>query len=230
MDVGGLINSFLGGGAGPSDQGKKAGGMPQGLVGGAAAGGLMALMLGTKKGRKLGGKALKYGGMAAVGGLAYKAYSDWQAGKSVAQTPPADPVALPKPPADSGFDPDHDTGADGDDFRLVLMRAMISAANSDGHIDADEHRRIREQIETLGLGAAEKAALFDYFSTPADPVALARMARTDEQRAEIYMASALAIDPDTPEEQMYLDKLARELPIAQGLQGHLDLEVAAARG
>ena len=43
-------------------------------------------------------------------------------------------------------------------------------------------------------------------------------------------APLVAIDPATPEEQMYLDKLARELPSAQGLQGHLDLEVAAARG
>ncbi|WP_109466312.1 tellurite resistance TerB family protein [Albibacillus kandeliae] len=236
MNINGLIESVLGSGStggrnqGARNQGGPAGpasGLPGGLVGGAAAGGMIALLLGTKKGRKLGGKALKYGGLAAVGGLAYKAYRDWQTNRPSGTE--ADPLGLPKPPADSGFDIDNDRDSGGQDFRLTLMRAMIAAAKSDGHIDKAEHERIRAQIDQLGLGAPEKAALFDYFSAPSDPAAMAALARSGEQQAEIYLASALAIDPDTAEEQAYLDALAGNLGMPEGLRDHLDLEAGAAR-
>lgn len=227
MDVNGLLNSFLGSQGGTGNPGKGKGGLPDGMLGGAAAGGLAALLLGTKKGRKMGGKALKYGGLAVVGGLAYKAYRDWQTNSPSGQEP--DPLALPRPPADSGFDVETEQDSGGRDFRLALMRAMISAAKSDNHIDADEHARIRAQIEEMGLGAEEKAALFDSFSAPSDAAATARLARTGEQGAEIYLVSALAVDPDTPEEVRYLDDLARNLSLDAGLRGHLDHEAAAAR-
>ncbi|MBB4121937.1 tellurite resistance TerB family protein [Martelella radicis] len=229
MDINKLLEGFLGSGSGADDKAQSTGGtgLPGGLAGGAAAGGAIALLLGTKTGRKLGGKALKYGGMAAVGGLAYKAYRDWQQNKPSGQE--EKPLNLPKPPAESGFDVEHDRDAGGEDFRLALMRAMIAAANSDDHIDKAEHGRIREQIEKMGFGAEEKAALFDYFSQPSDSAAVAKLARSREQGAELYLASALAIDPDTPEEKAYLDKLSGHLEMPDGLRGHLDLEAEAAR-
>lgn len=221
MDVNKLLQGFLG------DTGQGGKGLPSGMVGGAAAGGLIALLVGTKKGRKLGGKAIKYGGMAAVGGLAYKAYRDWQEGKAVAAGGAAQ--ALPAVAPGSAFDVDHDHDARGDDFRLVLMRAMIAAANADDHIDADEHRHIRAQVAEMGLGAAEKAMLYDFLSDPADAATIAALARNDEQRAEIYLASALAIDPDTVEERAYLSDLAARLNLPKGLSGYLDAEAASAR-
>jgi len=50
-----------------------------GAGGGALAAGAMGLLLGNKKARKFGGKALTYGGLAALGVIAYKAYGNWQA-------------------------------------------------------------------------------------------------------------------------------------------------------
>ncbi|KAF1009235.1 MAG: hypothetical protein GAK32_01998 [Pseudomonas fluorescens] len=50
-----------------------------GAGGGALAAGAMGLLLGNKKARKFGGKALAYGGLAALGVIAYKAYGNWQA-------------------------------------------------------------------------------------------------------------------------------------------------------
>ncbi|MCT7373735.1 tellurite resistance TerB family protein [Chelativorans salis] len=235
MDINKLLEGFLGSqgsarhanhpGRSPVDQNRS--GFPGGLAGGAAAGGLLALLLGTKSGRKLGGKALKYGGMAVVAGLAYKAYQDWKQNKPSGNE--AEPLNLPKPPADSGFDVDHDRDHEGQDFRLALMRAMISAAKSDDHIDQTEHGHIRNQINEMGFGVEEKAALFDYFSAPSDPAGVARLARTDAQRAELYLASALAVDPDTAEERRYLNELARQMGMPDGLRDHLDLEAAAAR-
>ena len=51
-------------------------GVAGGLAGGLA-GGALANVLSGKKGRKLAGSALKVGGLAMVGGLAYKAWQNW---------------------------------------------------------------------------------------------------------------------------------------------------------
>lgn len=52
-----------------------------GFLGGVAGGGLTS-MVASKKGRKIGKKALKYGALAAVGGLAWKAYKQYSANQS----------------------------------------------------------------------------------------------------------------------------------------------------
>lgn len=231
MDVNKILESVLGSQR-PATGGTSGGGgsgFPSGLLGGAAAGGLMGMLTGSKKKKRgLGNKVLTYGGLAVVGGLAYKAYRDWQAknAATAAQQPQASP---PVPISSSGFDVENDRDAAGDDFRLVLVRAMIAAAQSDGHIDRDEHRRIRDQVGEWDLGPAEKGALYDYFSDPADAATIAGLARSDEQRAEIYLASALCIDPDTPEEERYLATLADRLRLPDGLRGYLDAEAEAAR-
>jgi uncharacterized membrane protein YebE (DUF533 family) len=51
---------------------------------GAAVGGVLGLLLGTRSGRNMGGKVLKYGSVAAIGALAWKAYQEHQAQQSAA--------------------------------------------------------------------------------------------------------------------------------------------------
>ena len=70
--------SALGSQAGSSDLGNSLSSMLKGKGGAALAGGALGLLLGSKKGRKMGGKVLTYGGLAALGVLAYKAYGNWQ--------------------------------------------------------------------------------------------------------------------------------------------------------
>ena len=246
MDIGRLVEGFLGtaqggmSGVGATVK-QVASNVPGGLVGGAAAGGAVALLLGSKKARKIGGKALTYGGMAAVGALAYSAWKKHKAAQA-GQTPPAGQPApqpgpagplsldtLPPPPTDSGFDPSTQSAQDGSDMRLALIQAMISAAKADGHMDAQETAHVFGQMETLSLGAEEKAFLFDHMQRDSDPVAIARLAKDDPQAAELYLASSLAIDPDTPEEQRYLERLADALRLPADLRTQLDSHVAAAR-
>ena len=194
------------------------GGMGKGL----AAGGLAGLLLGSKSGRKMGKKALKIGGMALVGGLAYKAYRDWQAGQAPATTEPA----IAEPPAGTAFNPT--STEDQHHLGLTLIRAMIAAAKADGHIDAEEQSRIFEQMGKLALDSEAKAFLMDELRAPLDVDAIARAARNKEEAAEIYMASLLAIDPDHPAEQGYLAMLAGRLGLERDLVAHLDATVEAA--
>lgn len=237
MNINNLIEGFLGSQAGGSvtetasqvtSAAKTAvSGMPGGLAGGALAGSVMALVLGTKKGRKYGGKALKYGGMAAIGGLAYKAYSNYQSKQnSIASTPietnsiaAQNNVAISASEAD--FDPASLTDTRGQDMRLSLIQAMISAAKADGHIDAAENQTIMGEIDQMGFGAEEKSFLFDQLRAPSDPIAIANLSAGEEQSVELYLASLMAIDIDTTEEQRYLDRLGDALRLPDTLRSEL---------
>ncbi|WP_404384993.1 tellurite resistance TerB family protein [Caenispirillum salinarum] len=230
---------MMGGGSGgprPSGQGggKGGSGFTGGMMGGALSGGLINMVMGSKKGRKMGGKALKYGGAALLAGLAYKAWSDWKGNRDPQEAAPARVgqgagLDLVPPPASSGFTPDSDQDSAGADFRLALIRAMIAAAKCDGHIDRDEHARIQQQIAEQDLSAEEKGFLLDAFSEEPDAFAVARLARTPEQGAELYAASRLAIDPDVPAEHQYLERLAGALGLPRDLISHLDAKIEAAR-
>jgi uncharacterized membrane protein YebE (DUF533 family) len=49
--------------------------------GGAVTGGILGLLLCSKKMRKMAGGVFGYGGAAAAGAMAFKAYQNWQQGK-----------------------------------------------------------------------------------------------------------------------------------------------------
>lgn len=230
LDAKRLMDQFLGGQGGQGG-GQGGGDFLRGAGGGALAGGLAALVLGTKTGRKLGGEALKLGGMAAVGALAYKAYSDWQAGKRAApSTAQPTPQPVPMLPAPSGtpFNPSSDAGQQA--LARHLLRAMIAAAKADGHVDAQEQARIFAEMDKLPLSADDKAFVMDELRAKLDVDAVAGAAATPEEAAEIYAASLLAIDVDNAAERGYLAMLAARLKLDDALVAHLHGNVAAATG
>ncbi|MGF7160724.1 uncharacterized membrane protein YebE (DUF533 family) [Rhodoligotrophos appendicifer] len=228
---GGLGNlGTLGGGLGGL------GGKLGGLGGVGAAGGVIGLLLGSKGGRKLASNALVYGGMAALGGIAYKAYRDWQ--QSQAQSAPASSGPWGAPPksieaavADvegTPFLPPPSDESARADLGLAVIRAMIAAAKSDGHIDAEEQQRIYGHLDTLELGTEEKAFVMDELRRPLDIDAVVRSAKSPEQAAELYAASLLAVDPDDPSEKAYLAMLASRLKLDPALVDNITAAVAAA--
>jgi uncharacterized membrane protein YebE (DUF533 family) len=197
-----------------------------GFGGGAAVGGLLGLMLGGKKLKKMAKGTVGYGGAAIAGALAYKAYQNWQQGKAAATAPVATS-------ADTGqvvreFAVDANPAADGRPFPLALIQAMIAAANADGHIDATEQRALFEQVEKLGLDAESKAFVFDALARPADLKAIAASARGIEQASELYLVSRLAIDVDHPAERAYLEALSHTLNLPAELVAHLDRQAEGA--
>lgn len=229
LDAKRLLDQFLGGQDGQNGKGSGAGEFMKGAGGGALAGGLAAILLGTKTGRKIGGEALKLGGMAAVGALAYKAYRDWQAGKEAPAGPPAR-ESLPMLPAPSGtpFNPSSESGQQ--TLARHLLRAMIAAAKADGHVDAQEQARIFAEMDKLPLGADDKVFVMDELRARLDIDAVAGAAATPEEAAEIYTASLLAIDIDNAAERDYLAMLAARLKLDDALVAHLQQTVAAAAG
>ena len=183
------------------------------FAGGAVAGGLLGLLLGGNSGRR-GGGLLGYGGAAALGALALQAYQNYQSKQAGGVGQLADVSAQGLPHARPA--------ADGSPFELTLVRAMVGAAKSDGHIDATEQRRLFAEVERLGLDAEAKAYIFDLLTQDVDLYDLARAATTPEQGAELYLAARLAIDPDQPAERAYLDALATRLGLPAELRATLD--------
>lgn len=171
-----------------------------------AAGLAAGMLLSGGKPGKLLGNAVKVGAMAAVGGLAYKAWQNYQQGQPGNTPAPTQDAFIPAP-----------TSAEHEELGKTLVRAMIAAAKADGRIDAGEKDAIFERLKTMNLSAEEKAWVFDELSSPLDINAVVARADTPEHAAEIYAASLVAISADTPAEQAYLEALAARLKLAPAL-------------
>jgi len=219
-----LLDQVLGG-VGPDGRRKgMSPDMAKGLAGGAALGGLAGILLGGKGAKKLAKTALKVGGTAALAGLAYKAYSDWQASKSGSPVPPADD--RPPPAEGTAFLPAIPKVRD--ELSLSLLHAMIAAAKADGHIDAKEQQSIFAKLDQLALDTEAKAFVIDELRKPLDIEAVVAGATSPEAAVEIYAASLLAVDADDPAEQAYLAMLAARLKLDAGLKARIEQEAAKA--
>ena len=201
-----MLDQLLGAGKGWLNEGgdsRKA--QMKGMAQGGLAAGAMALLLGNKKMRKYGGK------VAAVGGLAYKLYPDWQA----QQSSPAQPTQ----PLDTLQGNALDARA------ALLVRAMVAAARADGHIDGDERQKIQQYLTEQGQSDAARWIDAE-LARPLDPHALAREVTDMELATEVYLASLLAIEVDHFMERGYLDELARALKLDDNLKGSIERQVA----
>ncbi|WXL27090.1 tellurite resistance TerB family protein [Ectopseudomonas mendocina] len=205
--LGGALGSVLGN-SGKSDLGS----VLKGAGGGALAAGALGMLLGNKSARKVGGKALTYGGLAALGVVAYKAYSNWQAKQSVAQPidlQTVDRIAAPQV----------------EEHSQAILRALVGAAKADGHVDARERQLIEGEFSRLTGDAELQHWLQTELNKPLDPAEIARAARTPEIAAEMYVASVLMVDEEHFMERAYLDELARQLKLDPALKSELEAQV-----
>lgn len=187
------------------------------LGAGAALGGLGALILGTQTGRTAAVTAAKLGAIALIGGLAYKAYQNYQQGGEADQAAQGDIQAAP---SGSGFEAD----AVSNDDAILMIRTMIAAAAADGRIDATEQERILGSLKQ-GNGELEPGAeefLARELNSPASASDIANAVNSKEQAAKVYSAARIAVDPDTRGEQSFLYELAQRLNIDKDLARHIN--------
>ncbi len=213
-------NNPPGGMLGSSPLGGMLGG---GLGKGVAMGGVLGLLLGSKKVRKMAGGIIGYGGAAAAGAMAFKAYQNWQQGQQVQSAPIASATDLQT--VDPRFLPPPANTTAGQNFSLTLITAMVFAAKADGHIDAKEQTVIFEQVEKMSLDAESKAFVFDALRKPVDLDALVSSVQGIEQASEVYLVTRMAIDIDHPAERAYIEVLANRLNLPAELTAHLDHQV-----
>jgi uncharacterized membrane protein YebE (DUF533 family) len=201
---------------GSSSGGQSSPGLGQ-LGTGIAAGGVLGLLLGTKRGRSMGGSALKYGSVAALGAVAFKAYSQWQAQQTAQATAPAQ--GAPAVPAQAlNLLPAPQMEA----HSRALFQALIAAAKSDGHLDDRERNLIDAEMVRLQADASERSWMEAELKRPLDPAEVARAATSPELATEMYLASLLVVDDTSFMERAYLDELARQMKLPAGLQAELE--------
>lgn len=222
--------------------GKMLGGMAtKNFAAGLLTGGVATSLLG-------GGKdtleaAMKVGGLALLGTLAYKAFNNYQqqqaaggnasvvtalktsaagmaqqaqglvsgllAGQPAPETAPT--TAMPANP----------------DLSLGIIRAMIAAAKADGHMDSVEIKKIVEHPESAGMGMPEKTFLLQEMANMHAVQAIAALAKTPAEAAQIYLAALLVCDSQCVREQEYLTTLAQALNLDPAFTNSLQQELLA---
>jgi len=183
--------------------------MLDGAKKGAIGAGVLAILLGTGAGRKVTGAALKMGSVAAVGGLAYKAFQNWQgvhSGKPVAENASVDQLE----------------GEAAESRSLTLLRAMIAAAKADGHINEGELDAIQQQLSKMSLDGDTLEFLQAELTKPVSASEIAAMSDSPNAAAEIYLVSRIIIDDSNAQEKAYLAELAKQLKLKDTLVAELD--------
>ncbi|MBF7730544.1 tellurite resistance TerB family protein [Pseudomonas sp. N040] len=184
-----------------------------GAGGSALAAGALGLLLGSNKTvRKVGGNALTYGGLAALGVMAYKAYDNWQAQQ--ASQAASEPQTVDRLPA-----------AQAELHSQAVLRALVAAAKADGHIDARERQLIEGEFTRLTQDQDLQRWLAGELDKPLDPGEVAQAASSPEMAAEMYLASLLMVDQEHFMERAYLDELARQLQLAPSLKLELEAQI-----
>ena len=146
-------------------------------------------------------------------GLAYAAYEHY---KQPASPTTAEPSNSPPPPPanlqSTPPPPPNTAPSASNENALHLIRAMITAADADGLIDAQERESVLARAREAGLDAESLRALEVEISAPMNLKQL--IVRTPEHlRDETYAAALIAITADTAEERNFLDQLATGLKL-----------------
>ncbi|PRY66594.1 uncharacterized membrane protein YebE (DUF533 family) [Vreelandella songnenensis] len=218
VDVKGMLSGLskqLGGSGG---QGSSSSGLDiKSLLGGGA----MGMLVGSKRGRSMGGKVLKYGAIAGVGMLAWKA---WQSSLAAKSGGGADSRAQ----ATEGERVEVLSGEIQERRSLELLQAMIMAARADGHIDEQEQALITEQIDALGADQEMHDWVAQQLKTPLDAEALAREADSPQAAREMYLISVAVVDDQNPMERAWLDQLASALNLPEEMARELERQAVQA--
>ena len=192
----------------------------------AVAGGLAALLLGTSTGRSVTAGAVKLGGLAGLGGIAYKAFSNWQQNKPLMEGVPGLEQLTAPAPTGSGFHADdhsHDTAQ-------LIVGAMVATASADGTIDPAQRATLLAQMHRAGLGSEESTFLDEAIAHPMSPDEIARSIAGNSQLAsQVVAAASLVADPANAKEEEFLSSLSTELGMSGDLLSHIRAAVSGFR-
>lgn len=186
--LGGLLGNIL------NEAGRAVGGNKNLALGGLGA--LVGSILGGKKG--LGG-AVGGGLMAVLGAMAFQALK----GKAGQQA--RVPLGLAAPRTDA-------ERSELEQNSVLVLRSMVNAAKADGRIDENEVRRLAGKVQESGADREAQEFLAAELRKPMITADLALAAKgRPELAAQMYAASLLAIEVDTPAEKKYLEQFGAAL-------------------
>ncbi len=207
----------------------------QGALSGAASGAVVSMLMNKKARKKMGKTAVKVGGAAALAGLGYYAYRQWQNSQAAPGVNPSQQQAAPALPANAQSPPPLPANWEAastevavtDSLQVKMILSMIAAAAADGTIDREEMNVLIAAIDEAPLEPAEKSELTSALNQPPAVEDLAALVESPEEAAELYGAALTAIDADTPAEDLFLMRFARALELEPGLVEQLNAAMEA---
>lgn len=176
-----------------------------------ALGGLAGLLVANKSSRKLlakyGTGALLAGGGAIAGTVLWNKYKD-------------------RVRAAHNDEPHYGEHTSPLDLRTErLIRALVFAAKSDGHIDDNERSAIDRHLREGGIEQRGRALVAQAIEQPLDPQRLAQSVQNEEEALELYFLSCAAIDIDHFMERSYLNALGDALKIPQDVREGIEQDI-----
>jgi len=130
-------------------------------------------------------------------------------------TPPPPPgatvAAPPAPPPSASVGSESVVATEAGQDAVLLIRAMIAAANADGVIDVEERNRILKKFETADLSDQEHSFIVKELLSPAGLEDIVAQVKSPEMAKKVFSVSLLAIEVDTDAERTYMNTLARQM-------------------
>ncbi len=224
MDFIGLLGNLMSNNA--TGAGGGAGGMLGSATGSGTLGTLGNVLGGAIGGARGGGSSAGFGSkalMGVLGGLAVSAVTKYARNKMSGGDEPAQGGLM-------DIDPDEamaSTGLGEDEANEraeILIRAMINAAKSDGHVDDQEQQNILQRLGDVDEEEAE--FLRRELSAPLDVDGFIRSV-PDGMQQEVYAMSLMGIELDGDAEAQYLFQLAQGLGLDAEVCNNIHREVGA---
>lgn len=159
----------------------------------------------------------------ALGGIV-KSVSDALTGSRAAQADRAPAGAPAGTDTSAAFTPEDERAAEtfSEDTALLLVRAMVAAADADGTISADERARIMAHADEAGADAEDRRALERELANPRPLDELLGQVRDRETAEEFYLASRMAVDGTTEANRAYLGRLRERLGLGEQEAAEID--------
>lgn len=90
----------------------------------------------------------------------------------------------------------------------LVLKGMINAAKSDGHISPEEMQRIVGKLQESGADQGAQQWVMQEMQAPLNVQAFAAEMPNQEVAAQVYAASLLSVEVDTDAERAYLQQFA----------------------
>lgn len=103
-----------------------------------------------------------------------------------------------------------------DEKALLLIRAMVTAAYSDGALSQEERTRIMQEIDDADADPEDRQIMEREIADPKPLDDLLMQVNDQETAQEFYLASRAAIDGESALHQEYLSTLRQRLGLSEG--------------
>ena len=172
--------------------------------------------------------AIKGGALAMLAGLAYQAFANASKSAQPAAATGVSPIGEGELPLGMKAPESPAEVQALESTASLVIRGMINAAKSDGQVGADEIQRIVGKLKEAGMGGDGEAWILNQLRQPLDLDAFAAEIPSPEVAAQVYAASLLAVEVDTPQERQYLNDFVRKTGLPPEVAQQIQLTVGVA--